>query len=248
MIGIIGFGRFSALMAQYLSTDFEVKIATRKDKQKDIEAIGATQVPMAEACASPYVILSVPISAMKGVLKQILPLLNKKAVVADVCSVKTYPVKWMKELLPDTVSILATHPMFGPDSAGTSLKGRKIVLCRERMERSLYDPIKDYLAAKELTIIETTPEDHDRQIATSLSLTHFVGRSLSEFGAKNLDIDTEGYKRLLHILGVVQNDTWELFMDMHHFNPYAEEVRSQFMAAMEKIDIKLNGSYKNGKL
>ena len=37
----------------------------------------------------------------------------------------------MQELLPQDVSILATHPIFGPDSAADSLKGRKIALCKE---------------------------------------------------------------------------------------------------------------------
>ena len=247
MIGIIGFGRFSALMAKYLSADYEVKISTRRNKEQEISALGATQVSIAEVCALPYVILSVPISAMKGVLQQVAPLLKKDTLVADVCSVKTFPVKWMREMLPDHVSILPTHPMFGPDSAKDSLSGKKIVLCRERIDTAVYDNIKAYLAGKGLYIIETTPEDHDRQIAISLSLTHFVGRSLSAFGAKNLDIDTEGYKRLLHILGVVENDTWELFRDMHYYNPYAESVRSQFMASMKNINDMLKGSLENDK-
>jgi prephenate dehydrogenase len=49
-----------------------------------------------------------------------------------------------------------------------------------------------------------------------------IGRTLSEYGASPLDIDTEGYKRLLHILEVVERDTWQLFQDMHHYNPYAK--------------------------
>ena len=248
MIGIIGFGRFSALMAKHLSRDCDVKICTRKNKQVQIAALGAKQVSMEEVCAMPYVILSVPISAMKELLKQVSPLLPDNTVVSDVCSVKTYPIKWMRELLPDTVSILPTHPMFGPDSAADSLSGRKIVLCRERIEDVLYRRIKDYLSGKGLILIETTPEEHDRQIATSLSLTHFVGRSLSAFGAKKLDIDTEGYARLLHILGVVENDTWELFKDMHHYNPYAEAARSEFMASMAKINDMLNSSFEKDKL
>ena len=48
-----------------------------------------------------------------------------------------------------------------------------------------------------LVVIESTPEDHDKQIAVSLALTHFIGRALSEFGAGPLEIDTEGYSRLL---------------------------------------------------
>jgi prephenate dehydrogenase len=87
-----------------------------------------------------------------------------------------------------------------------------------------------------LVLIESTPEDHDEQIAISLALTHYIGRSLSEFGAAQLSIDSEGYKRLLHILDVVEHDTWQLFCDMHHYNPYAKEKRAAFMQAMQKIN------------
>jgi len=243
MIGIIGFGRFSQLMASYLTKDFEVLVTTRKDKKEEIEATGARQASLESVCALNHVILSVPISAMQGVLKQITPLLNKEATVIDVCSVKEYPVQWMTAILPGSVSILATHPMFGPDSAADSLAGRKIVLCNERIEINRYENIKAYLSSKGLIVIETTPAEHDQQIAISLALTHFVGRSFSEFGAAQLDIDTEGYKRLLHILAVVEHDTWQLFLDMHQYNPYAKSIRSKFMAAMKQLDIRLEGPH-----
>jgi prephenate dehydrogenase len=145
----------------------------------------------------------------------------------------------MKKSLPETISILATHPIFGPDSAADSLKGRKIFLSPIRIEKKQYQIIKTYLASKELVLIESTPEDHDEQIAVSLALTHFIGRSLSEFGASELNIDSEGYKRLLHILDVVEHDTWQLFYDMHQYNPYAKEKRAAFMQAMQKIDERL---------
>jgi len=45
---------------------------------------------------------------MKGVLCEIAPLLNPQATVMDVCSVKEYPVRLMRELLPESVSILPT--------------------------------------------------------------------------------------------------------------------------------------------
>jgi prephenate dehydrogenase len=146
----------------------------------------------------------------------------------------------MKKLLPETVSILATHPIFGPDSAANSLEGRKIFLSPVRIAKKKYQKVKTYLSSKELVLIESTPEDHDEQIAISLALTHYIGRTLSEFGAAPLDIDSEGYKRLLHILEVVEHDTWQLFCDMHRYNPYAQEKRSAFMQAMQKIDQRLD--------
>jgi prephenate dehydrogenase len=145
----------------------------------------------------------------------------------------------MTEDLPDSVSILGTHPMFGPDSAADSLKDRKICLCRVRMPDKQYRKIKKYLLSKGLIVIEATAREHDEQIATSLSLTHFIGRILSESGAVPLDIDTEGYKRLLRILEVVERDTWQLFLDMHRYNPYARKKRIEFMDIMQDINARL---------
>jgi prephenate dehydrogenase len=54
-------------------------------------------------------------------------------------------------------------------------------------------------------------------------------------------MDTEGYKRLLHILEVVEHDTWQLFADMHQYNPYAKEKRAAFMKAMQGIENRLAG-------
>ena len=240
MIGIIGFGRFGKLTARYLAEDFEVYVFNRTDRSAEIKKAGARNASLKTVCQQKIVILCVPISTLKEILVEIGPLLKKGAVVVDVCSVKVYPVRWMQAALPETVSILATHPIFGPDSAANSLKGHKIFMSPIRIDRKHYQKVKTYLASKELVLIESTPEDHDEQIAVSLALTHYIGRSLSAFGAAPLGIDSEGYKRLLHILEVVENDTWQLFHDMHHYNPYAQEKRAAFMQAMQKIDDQLD--------
>ena len=240
MIGLMGFGRFGALTARYLAKDYPVQVFSRSQSPEDIADSGACAATLADVCRQPILILCVPISAMPTTLRRIAPLLRPKTVVIDVCSVKIRPVQWMREHLPPDVFILGTHPMFGPDSAADSLKGRKLVLCRERMPDGLYRRIHRYLTDCELEVIETSPEDHDRQIAVSLSLTHFIGRSLSAFGAGKLKIDTEGYRRLVYTLGVVEHDTWQLFEDMHRYNPFARQARIDFMQAMHLIDEKLS--------
>jgi len=240
MIGVIGFGRFGRLTAENLARDFNVQVYTRDTSKKEaIAEVGATPVALEKACSQKIVILSVPISSMEATLSQIAPLLKPEALVMDVCSVKVQPVQWMKTLLPSSVEILATHPMFGPDSAAASLTGHKIVLCPERIADHRYDAIKQWLGGKGLILLETTAEEHDRQIAISLALTHFIGRSLSEFEAQPMEIDTEGYKRLLHILGVVTNDTWQLFEDMNRYNPFARQIRQTFLDAMDRVSQRL---------
>jgi prephenate dehydrogenase len=239
MIGIIGFGRFGELTARYLAEDFDVCVHTRADKASEIKKTGARAVSLEEVCKQDIVIPCVPISVFKDFLKAIAPLIKKEALVVDVCSVKEYPIRWMKEILPATVSILATHPMFGPDSAAESLEGCKICLCKVKIADNQYRKIRKYLFSRGIIVIEATGREHDEQIATSLALTHLIGRTLSESGATQLDIDTEGYKRLLHILEVVERDTWQLFTDMHHYNTYARKKRIEFMEVMRDISSRL---------
>jgi len=129
--------------------------------------------------------------------------------------------------------------MFGPDSAADSLKDRKIVLCKVRIDNDKYEKIKEYLAKKNLIVIEVTPEEHDKEIAKSLLLTHFIGRGLIDFGATDLDIDTEGHRRLISILDTVKNDTGQLFEDMNSYNKYSKKVREDFIKSLNKINMGL---------
>lgn len=240
MIGIIGYGRFGRLAARYLAKDYPVLVCGRRDLSPENIPEGVHVASFHDVCNQQIVIPCMPISSFKEVLAAAAPLMRPDALVADVCSVKEKPVRWMKTALPETVSILGTHPMFGPDSASAGLEGMKIALCRVRIDDNLYVKIVAFLKRSGLMVIETTPEEHDRQIAVSLALTHFIGRSLAAFGARELAIDTEGYKRLLHILGVVEHDTRQLFFDMHRYNPYAKETRAAFMNALAEVESELN--------
>ena len=134
MIGIIGYGRFGQLAARYLSRDADVYVCGRKQIAPDPDLPGVHPADLRQVCGQKIVIPAVPISSLQDMLAQMAPLLKADSLVADVCSVKTIPAQWMKVILPDSVSILATHPMFGPDSAARTLEGMKIALCRVRID------------------------------------------------------------------------------------------------------------------
>lgn len=235
-VGLIGFGRIGRLLVRHFARDARILVSDVKLDARAVRALGATPATLAEACAQDVVVLCVPMAAFEGLTRRIKALLRPDALVVDVCSVKEHPVRAMKRHLPGSVSLLATHPNFGPDSAADSLKGRKIVLCRVRMKDADYRRAKRALERKGLDVIEMTPREHDRRMASSLVLTHFIGRSLIAYGAKTTGVDTEGYKRLLRILETVQNDSWELFEDMNRFNAYAAPMRRRFLAAMRATD------------
>ncbi len=240
-IGIIGFGRLGKLLATYLAQDSTLLVfEPNKDVTKNISKIGAKAASIAEVCACPIVIPCVPISEFQNVLKDMKPHLKEGTLVADVCSVKMKPVEDMKNILPENVSLLGTHPMFGPDSAAKTLYGSKIVLTKVRLPDEQYKNIKSYLETHGLKVIEATQEEHDKQISSSLLLTHLLGRTLMDFEAGPLDIDTKGYRRLMKILETVENDSWQLFVDMNKYNPFAKETFNQFKDSLSDVIKKVN--------
>jgi prephenate dehydrogenase len=238
-VGIIGFGRLGKLIAKNLAQDFTLLVYDKLDLKNEIEAVGATCASLEEVCATKIIIPFVPISEFENTIKEISTLVADDSLVVDVCSVKIRPIESMKKYLAESVQILGTHPMFGPDSAETTLMGCKIVLCKERITDELYRKIKSYLERFGLKVIEATADQHDKEISESLLLTHFLGRSLSDFGAGKLAIDTVGYRRLMKILCTVENDSWQLFEDMNTYNPYAKETIDKFLNSQNAIHHKL---------
>ncbi|MBT4539944.1 prephenate dehydrogenase/arogenate dehydrogenase family protein [Candidatus Woesearchaeota archaeon] len=241
-IGIIGFGRFGKLLVKNLAVDFDIFVFDINHDKESVIASGGKLLSLEEVCKSDIIIPAVPISEFENIIKQISPLLKKGAIVMDVCSVKEFPVEIMKQHLPENIDIIATHPMFGPDSAADSIKDKKIVVCKVRVNDMRFKTIINLFRHKGLIVIETTPEEHDKQIAMTQVLTHFIGHALIDMGAEAHEIDTEGYKRLLHILGVVCNDTYQLFEDINHQNKYSDEVRKKLISSLKNIDDKLKQS------
>ncbi|MCR4294156.1 MAG: prephenate dehydrogenase/arogenate dehydrogenase family protein [Elusimicrobia bacterium] len=240
-IGIIGFGRLGSLLARHFAREHDIKVYDTRRVASAIRRAGASPAPLAEVCRQEVVVPCVPIAAFEPLLRRIRGLLRPDALVVDVCSVKEHPVRAMKRLLPRTVEILATHPNFGPDSAAESLSGRQIAVCKVRIGASRYSLIKRAFERKGLRLVEMTPREHDRRMASSLLLTHFIGRGLLEYGARPTGIDTEGYKRLLRILQTVQNDTAQLFLDMNRYNAFAPAMRRRFLAALRRVDERVRG-------
>ncbi|MEM2918640.1 MAG: prephenate dehydrogenase [Candidatus Altiarchaeota archaeon] len=239
-LSIIGFGRFGQVLAKFLTNDFEVFVTDKvKEKEKEAKKLGVKFVSLKEASSQKIVVLATPISKLKNVLLKIKPFLKENVLVLDTCSVKEYPVKLMKKILPKYVEILGTHPLFGPDSVKNSLKDRKIVLCPIRTKIETLTKVKKYLRSKGLEVIVASPQEHDKQVAKTLCLVQFIGRALLDMKVKEHQIDTLSYRRLLKILETVKKDTKELFYDMHHYNKYSKNFRRDFIDSLVKIDKKI---------
>ena len=195
-VSIIGFGRFGAMLHSLLSKGFEVDVF---DKNL-IDNSDVNEVSLEDALQNETIFIAVPIRDFENLVKDISKKISSGKTVIDVCSVKVFPKKVMLDNLSNETDIIATHPLFGPDS----LKDSGSVMTMESVRNTFgrYDFWKNYFESQNILIEEISAEEHDMMAARSQGLTHFVGRVIDDFGTNQTRIDTEGYKAL-HKLSLI---------------------------------------------
>ncbi|MCX6801728.1 MAG: bifunctional chorismate mutase/prephenate dehydrogenase [Candidatus Diapherotrites archaeon] len=236
-IGIIGFGRFGQFMAGKLKGNFEICAFDAVDRSAEAEKLGVALASFEECASSNIVIFAVPISSLRESLGKASAFFTPGSIVFDVCSVKEFPVGAMAELVPPHCECIGTHPLFGPETAKNGLQGQKIVLCPVRTKR--LEKIVSFLESLGLIVIFSGAEEHDRNMARSLSLVHFLGKGLIGIGADKVEFATRTHEMFLELMNIVRKDSKELFEDMHKFNRFAPEARKKMVAELEKLDEEL---------
>ena len=230
---VYGLGRFGSFWAECLYKAGCDVIAYSRSEHPMPE--GVMKADEDEVLSAPVLFFCVAISSFESVLKRVGSRIGRDTVVMDTCSVKIMPSQWMKENIPADRTIIATHPMFGPDSGRNGVKGLPLVMCPVSPANEKYDEMKSLFLSMGLDVLEMSAEEHDEEAAYSQGVTHFVGRTLSQMGMKPTPIATQGYRNLMTIVEQTCNDPMQLFYDLQRYNPYAKEMRLSLQVAIEKV-------------
>jgi prephenate dehydrogenase len=240
VVSVYGYGRFGRLWADILKEKFKVKVYSRRGlKHEDINpGIEITSLEgLHDADALFY---CVAISSLEEVLIQTKDMQKNSCIYFDTCSVKVEPARWMKQQLPEKSRIIATHPMFGPDSYGASNERLPMVMCNINASDKEFSFWTDFFNNGKIQVEVMTPDEHDEMVAYSQGITHYIGRVLADLNLKDTKINTLGYKKILDIIEQTCNDSWQLFCDLQHFNPYTKKMRKDLHESIEKIYSILN--------
>ena len=234
-IGIIGFGRFGKVLANILQKGFSIKA----HDLKPTEAFpGVEFLDLDSVLKEKVVFIAVPIRYFKSVILEISPKLSDGTTIIDVCSVKKYPAETMVKFLPENVGIIATHPMFGPDSF-ISNNRLKMMMNNTRDVHGQYNFWRQFFTDQGIQVMEMSPDQHDQLAAQTQGVTHFLGRMLKEYGIRKTPIDTQGFCDLLDLVDQTCNDTWELYTDLQLYNPYTNEMIDKLKLATNLLDDRL---------
>lgn len=246
-IGIIGYGRFGSLVHRLLADRLPGSIEFRIFNLEPSETVLTT---LSHTASADIVIPCVPIKAFKGVISDIAGFVQPGSLVLDVCSVKIHPRAIMLDTLPDTVSCIGMHPMFGPgtyqkrlESAPENpLEGLTVVIDRIQCSEDLYTMVINFLKKQSLHAVEMSADEHDRLAARFQFICLTTAFILKKLNLERSSIDTESAALMLDYLEMISVDK-QLVKDLYQYNPYcAQELRmfdsafNEFIAFLEDVN------------
>jgi prephenate dehydrogenase len=230
IIGYGQFGQFVHTLQRRYAPEWETVVVTTQSRT-DI-----TVVDLVTAAASDVVVLCVPIHRYEDTLRNLSSHVATGTVVVDVATVKGTTETWCQEYLSN-VSYLCTHPMFGPASfirCGNSLRGLRLVVTSHTLSHSWYKAWCEWLQRLGVVLIEMHAKDHDRYLAETLFLTHYIGQVVSAADFVRTTIDTVSFGYLMDAVESVRSDT-ALFTDVYKYNPYCQHTINRLTNAAAEV-------------
>ena len=243
-IGIIGgTDGLGKTLVYYFRDEFNVYI-TGTDHKKGMAVAQELGVNYIESNAglaniSDLLVISVPIQHTSNVIREVAPFMKSGSLMVDVTSVKEEPLKTMKEVLPENVEYIPTHPVFGPRT--TRLDNQVIVLTADKKGK-WYDKVYNYLASKNMRVIETTAEKHDFMMSIVQVLTHFSFISTASAIEKlkvdlteSEDYESPIYNLMIDMIARIVAQNPYLTYNIQSMNNNGPKIRNTFAEAVIEL-------------
>lgn len=175
---------------------------------------------------------------MERICRRLGPLLAPGQLVMDTCSVKEEPLRIMLDLFPESVDVLGTHPLFGPETGRHGISGLEVVLCPGRGSR--VGKVKQYLETLALKVTVATATEHDRAMARTQALFHFLAQGFSRMKVGPDTLATPGPAQLLRAFEDVRGDSRQLVRDLQQVNRFAPAQRKKLIDSLAALDRSLS--------
>lgn len=235
---VLGFGRFGRAFADLL---LEAGHRVRAyDPRADVPAaLAARSLPDAVEGAQ-WIVLAMPVPAMRDALAALRPHLHGGHTVIDVGSVKMHPCETMDECLGTAIPHAGTHPLFGPLSLARGDRPLRTVICASARHPEAAARTGALFAALGCQVIDQEPAEHDRAMAHTHALAFFIAKGLVDIGVDDeMSVAPPSFQGLKNMLAAVRGDAGHLFAAIQQENPFAAEARAELLASLESIHRRL---------
>jgi prephenate dehydrogenase len=186
------------------------------------------------------VVLATPTLTTKGLLKRIEPHISKTTLLVEISSVKGPLKGTLERLRRRGIAVLSIHPMFGHGTKHPA--GRLIIVAQQ--------PPKNHAAAKFISnfkrrgakIVQTDLANHDRIVAVTLALPHFVNFAMVDTmkasgmaPGKARDLGGTTFKLQLVVAEALYHERLSNEVSILADNRYALEVLDSFAEQVNRI-------------
>ncbi len=234
-IAVVGFGRFGELFAGLAADEYRVSVCDNTvQNQEKAQRLGHNLITLSGIRTADIVVFAVPISSFEGVVQEAAPFIGREQIVADVCSVKVHPAQQMRKHLGHARTI-ATHPMFGPDSTARGLTDLQVALCPLEADEQACKEMSDFWTKRGVQVIDTTPDDHDRDAAYNQGMPYTIAHALNRMNLPELTFTTRSSTALYDIAHYSARDSEQLFQDMLAYNPYVPDMLAKLNTSMGSV-------------
>ena len=233
-VGIVGYGHFGKFLVELAKRFFpevEVRVYSRRSAPD-----GDLFFSLEETALSDIVILCGSIAGYEEQLESLLSYLKKESVVVDVATVKKHTNDLFRKHLNNR-RYLCCHPMFGAESykkTNGDVSGYRVVVTDKTITNEEWEIAKTWLTSLGFAVFEMSSDEHDRLLANTLFLTHYVAQTMQTAGFGRTDIDTVSFQSLMNAVESVAGDK-ALFHDVYQFNPYCKVAAQRFHDAQDDV-------------
>ncbi len=228
-IWIIWYGQFWKFIHDTASEyfpDLEVLISSRSHTDT---------LPLEKVCKADIVFPCGPINYMAEQLHKIIPLMWKNSLLWEITTVKVMPEKILSK--SKNLKYICSHPMFGPESYkknNNNLRWCTLAWCSDSLSQEDRKLMLSFLETYKLRIVHMSADQHDKNLAETLFLTHYISQIVYQAWFDRSAIDTLSFWYLMDAVESVK-DNKDLFVDVWKNNPYCKQVVERFSKTNQNI-------------
>jgi prephenate dehydrogenase len=188
-VAIIGAGGMGAWFARFFKSRGDSVIVSDRDpdraKSLAMRIHAKCSPSNADAArGSDIVLLAIPANATSEVIKEILPVLHKNALICEISATKSVVMPAIRSAEKRGVKVASIHPMFGPLAHG--IRERRIIAIRTGKDTRGYKAMKHLLQGAHFLL--ANQGIHDKRVALTLGLPHFLNMAFAMTLSKRRDL------------------------------------------------------------
>ena len=220
-------GQMGAMFHAAWSGSHDIRVVNRTRDASGYASFRAEDI-VAGIPHGDVVVLCIPAPAMPDALDLFIPHLREGQILADVCSVKINPMRWMEERFSG--SVIGTHPLFGPENARS---GAKVALVRgQNTSDTDMEHVASLFREMDCAVFESTAEEHDSAVGITQSLHFALAAAYFDSAVEHPNIApfvTPSFLRFLNAAKSELTDNAAMFNEFTEANPLFPGLLAEFI-------------------